>query len=222
MVGLLILTLLWAATELFFPASTPAPGEPHLAFWNFAIPAALSIGNALINRGGDKKKKSEGQRRMGAQASGDRARGSAAEDAYYERISKFDATEGAKKTADVLTADWQRQDMFDAEALRGRNVAMNRLDTGYAVDDEERRGYTAKRYLSDSLARLSMQTQAQQRDADESMGRYGERVTGRGIDLDMTEEDRRRSDRASKRSMWGNIGGSLINAAGTYAGSRGK
>lgn len=221
MVGLLVLTLLWAATELLFPASAPTPGEPQLAFWNFAIPAALSIGNALINRGGDKKQ-SAGQGRMSAQAASDRSRGSAAEDAYYDRISNFDATEGAKRTADVLSQDWMQQYTEGVEGLRGRQVGQGRLDTGYGFEDTDRYTRDARRSMTDSLARLSMQAQGQQLGATESMGRYGERTTGRGIDIDMTEEDRRRSDRASKRSALGNIGGALIQAGGRYLGNRGK
>ncbi len=220
MVGLLILTLLWAATELLFPASTPAPGEPLLAMpWGFAIPAALSIGNALINRGGDKKE-SAGEQRMGAQAASDRSRGTAAEAAYYDRISKFDATEGAQRTADVLSRDWMQDYTEGMEGLRGSQVGAGRLDTGYGYEDTDRYTRDARRSMTDSLARLSMQTQGQQRDADESLGRYGERVTGRGIDLTQTAEDRRRADKAGRRSLYGNIGGALIGAAGQYAGSR--
>ncbi len=217
MVGLLILTLLWAATELLFPASAPAPGEPQLAFWNFAIPAALSIGNSLINRGGKKKK---GAGPMDAQGAADRSRGSAAEQAYYDRISKFDATEGAQRTADVLSQDWMQEYTEGMEGLRGRQVGQGRLDTGYGFEDTDRFTRDARRSMTDSLARLTMQDQGQQLGATESMGRYGERVTGRGIDLEQTEKDRKRADAASKRSMWGNIGGALIGAAGTYAGSR--
>lgn len=219
MVGLLILTLLWAATELLFPASAPAPGEPQLAFWQFAIPAALSIGNALINRGGDKKG-SEGERRMASQAARDRTRGGAAEQTYYDRISSFDATEGAQRTADVLSRDWMRDYTEDMERLRGTQVGQGRIDTGYGYEDTDRFSRDARQSMTDSLARLSMQAQGQQIGVNRDIGRYGERVTGRGIDLEQTAEDRRRSDRASRRSMWGNIGGALIGAGGRVAAAK--
>lgn len=209
MVGLLILTLLWAAQQLWFPAPAASPGEPLLAFWNFAIPAALSIGNALINRGGDKKE-SAGQARMGAQATQDRARGGAAEDAYYDRVSNFDATEGAARTMDVLTRDWQRDTERGRERLTGQQVAAGRLDTGYGYEDQDRYGEDTRREFADASMRVAMQAQGQQRDADEALGRYGERTVGRGIDLDMTADHQKRLDKRGKLGALGGIASSLI------------
>ena len=221
MVGLLILTLLWAASELLFPVAAPAPGEPALAFWNFAIPAALSVGSALINRGKDKGD-SRDDSRMTNQARRDEERGTEAEQAYYDRLSSFDATEGAKRQADVLGRDWMQKFTEGAERLRGGQVSRHRLDTGYGMEDEDRYVRDATRQQQDALARLAMQAQGMDVDVARDLGRYGERTTGRALDIRQTEEDRKRADRAGKRQLWGNIGGALIQAGGTYLGSRGK
>jgi len=217
MVGLLILTLLWAATELLFPAQTQVPGEPLMAFWGFAIPAALSIGKSLINRGGGgDESRSTGP----AQGSADQTRGRAAEQEYYDRVSGFDASEGAARTAEVLGRDWREKTKRGRERLTGQQVAAGRLDTGYGYEDQDRYGEDTRREFNDSMARLAMEAQGQQMDVNESLGRYGARVTGRGIDQEMTADAQRRADTADKRGMIGGLGGALIGAAGKVLGAK--
>jgi hypothetical protein len=217
MAGILSLIAFWLLCEYVLPVPR-APDGTVLAFWQFAIPLALQAGQALLSH----KKKSTptpGDAEFKAQSARDAARGGAAEDSYFNYMQGFDANKAATETAGAMSSDWMKQFRRDLEGVQGGQVARGRLDTGYGMQDEDRYVEDFNDSVANKMAQLSMNAAGMNLGARQALGAYGERVTGRGLDLTATRRDQALMDAASRRAMYGQIGGALIGAAGQFAGA---
>ena len=217
MAGLLALALTWLVMQHVAGGSVHDPSQPNEAFLQFALPLLLSAGQALLS-----KKKSSvdpAQARMAAQAAADSSRGREAENAYYDKLKGFNAEDAASKAANATFTDWQDQLKRGYEGLTGGQVASGRINTGYGYTDADRYLKDQGNLLTKNLAANALQAEGLNLQNTGMLGAYGSDVTGRGIDLSQTEADRKAQEAASKRSLYGNLGGALISAAGTYAGN---
>lgn len=215
MAGLLALALTWLAMQHL--GGHAAPGAPSEAFLQF-LPLILSAGQALLNKhkGGGSSAPSP----MAAQSTADLARGKQAENAYYDKLTGFNAEDAASKAAGATFTDWQDQLKRGYESLTGGQVASGRINSGYGYQDSDRYLKDQGNALTKNLAALSLQAEGLNLQNTGMLGQYGSDVTGRGVDLAQTEADRKAQEAASKRSLYGNLGGAIINAAGTYLGNK--
>jgi len=172
-----------------------------------------AIGSILYNQKSqrDKHKGMNRVQRMAAEAS---ARGGSAEDEYWNRIKSFDPMESARASSMASFEDFREGLGEDITSLRGNQVGRGRLDTGFGMEDEDRLVRGGLRDLNREIARNSMQGAQMQMGVNRDIGDYGERVTGRGVDLLMSEKDRKAQEKASKRAMWGQLGGAVLGTAG--------
>jgi hypothetical protein len=106
--------------------------------------------------------------------------------------------------------------------LRGQQVAMGRMRTGFATEDEDHlwRGHT--RDLNNTLADRAMQAEGLNQQRLGMMGAYGDRFSERAMDAGAGEYQSMRAQRlqnnADKKRGWGNLIGAGLVAAGTLAG----
>ena len=111
----------------------------------------------------------------------------------------------------------------DVETLRGDQVRMGRLDTGFAVGDEDRLFEASARDLNQLTGQYAFQTAGLELDALGLMGSHADRLSERAMSARGGEYHTRRAqrmqDRSEKRDFWGNILGGLITAGGTVAGA---
>ncbi|KKL75779.1 hypothetical protein LCGC14_2051510, partial [marine sediment metagenome] len=65
-------------------------------------------------------------------------RGERAEDFYLDKATSFDPTEAVERYGQAAYSDFSRELDRRMEASRGESVGMGRLNTGFAVEDEDR------------------------------------------------------------------------------------
>ena len=150
------------------------------------------------------------QYREGAQKEGQRA------DEAWGRLRSFDPYESMGRAA---SAQWNTfsevlgENMAD---LRGSQVGMGRLRTGFGFEDQDR-------FSGDALDRFYNQLSSQAWRAPGyelqnnslmagSLDREWDITTG-GADLETSILDREAAERASKREMWGQIAGAGLGLA---------
>lgn len=103
--------------------------------------------------------------------------------------------------------------------LRGEQVGMGRLDTGFATNDEDRLVSRGIADLNDKVLQNSMQAENLKFQNMTNIGNFAQNAGQdyrQGIaDLNATRRQQQLMDKASKRSMWGSIATGLLGAAGT-------
>jgi hypothetical protein len=222
MLGLLVLTLTWAILQALPTGS--APDGVAEAWVLPAIMAGTSIVSSLLNRN-KKPATTPGEAEMYAQEQRDRSRGTAAEDAYLSYLDSYDASKAAEATAGAMSKGWMKSFGRDIEGLRGSQVSRGRLDTGYGMEDEDRYVTDFNENVANQIARLGMQASELNLGAAGQRGQMGSTMVGRATDLAAGRRDQALMDRASKRSMYGTILGSLLQAGGqaygAYKGAQG-
>ena len=154
----------------------------------------------------------------------ERGRGERLSDAYERGILSFDPYAAYRTAAQGAFGDFRRQ-FFDAiRNLRGSQVAAGRLQTGFATEDEDDLFLEMANMLNDRLAQGAMQATAMDLDRLGMIGASGERSRDRVLDAYFgryaTERQAEGQRRAGRLSLIGDIGGALINAAGTYFANR--
>lgn len=162
--------------------------------------------------------------RFDREVEAERARGERLSDAYERGIVSFDPYAAYRTAAQGAFGDFRRQ-FFDAiRNLRGSQVAAGRLQTGFATEDEDDLFLEMANMLNDRLAQGAMQATAMDLDRLGMIGASGERSRDRVLDAYFgryaTERQAEGQRRAGRLSLIGDIGGALINAAGTYFANR--
>jgi hypothetical protein len=142
------------------------------------------------------------------------------EDLFFEQASAFDPYAAAERSARGMF-DTFREDLGqDIGDLRGQQVGMGRLDTGFATEDEDRLITGGIRNLNNEIAGRSMQAAGMDWQRIQGIGgaamHYGDNyldlVSG-GLDRYTAEENAKRS---RKKGIFGAIGTGL-GAIGGFA-----
>ena len=144
--------------------------------------------------------------------------GEALEDQYTREIGGFDPYRAYREQAQGAFNQFRRDFAENLAALRGQQVGMGRLSSGFATEDEDRLFTTMADRLNDVLAQGALQA------AGLNLQRLGQMADYAGRQRDTalqgyfgdwaTRYQQALADRASKRSMWGNILGGAMAAAG--------
>jgi len=148
------------------------------------------------------------------EATRSRGIGRGAEEEYYQRLRDYDPAAAARESAMATFADFQKGIGEQTESLRGSQVGRGRLNIGVGYQDQDRLYERGLQDLGRSVSRQALEAEGMRFGATEAIGRYGMDVTGRSLDLTASERDRRARARASKREMWGQLGGAALGAGG--------
>jgi hypothetical protein len=153
---------------------------------------------------------------------GSREAGRTAEDEYLRRTLEYDPQEALNRSTEAAYGAIREQLDEDIARFRGQQVGAGRLDTGFRFEGEDLLVRDAFDRLNRELARNALTTENLRMRATESLGAFGERTTGRYLDLltggldraaaeEAAEEERRRRRRSG-------IGGLLGAGVGFLAG----
>lgn len=153
----------------------------------------------------------------------DRSRriGQSMEDEYVSGLMRFDPYSAYREAAQGAFGDFRRQFADDLQRLRGQQAGMGRLNTGFATMDEDRLFTDLGSRLMDTLSQGAMQAGQMNLQRLGQMGDYAGRQRDTAMQAAFgdwaTRYQQRAADQASKRSMWGNVLGGLLQAGGTVA-----
>src|SRR5690606_23126011 len=142
--------------------------------------------------------------------------GEALEDQYVSGISGFDPYAAYREQAQGAFNQFRRSFADQLSRLRGQQVGMGRLRTGFATADEDRLFLEMADRLNDVLAQGALQAAGLNLQRLGQMGDYA--AQQRNLALQgyfgdwATRYQQQMADRASKRALWGQLGGALINA----------
>jgi len=147
-------------------------------------------------------------------------RGERAEDFYLDKATSFDPTEAVERYGQAAYSDFSRELDRRMEASRGESVGMGRLNTGFAVEDEDRVTIDLAERYQDDLARQSLGAAALEQRNFEGVGAYGAERSNTYLDLLSGQLDRETSEKNAKKKLIGGIlsgmfgvGGRLVGAA---------
>ena len=152
-------------------------------------------------------------------------RGREAEDEYFRRAREFDPTQAVTTAAEGAWGQILPQVRDTIRELRGRMVGAGRLRGGYGEMDEDEVWNRATQQLTSEIARNAMSAANLELSNIQGIGGYGERTTGRYLDLLAGERDRELMEREMARqrraSRWGALAGLAGSALGTIFGPAG-
>lgn len=165
------------------------------------------------------------------QAADDLATGRRAESTYIDRATGYNAQEAASTAARGHFDQFQEEIDKRLREFRGTQVGQGRLDSGFRFEDEDELWRQGLSDLGRTFAQNAMQAEGLNLRNMEGIGGYGERVTGRGLDVmaserdaGIAEEELRRRDQANRRSglfgTLGRVGGTLLGPAGSMVGGK--
>ena len=159
----------------------------------------------------------EGQYKIGTNRSRDQ--GIAGQDAYLQGMQNFDPSSYLADTArgqfNILRPDMENY----MASLRGQQVGMGRLDTGFATEGEDRVTTEALRGLDDRLLANSMNSAGMEMQKYNSLGQYGNQNYDRAMEMNSSGWDRKvAADNAKKKKKHGIFGtiGSVLGGAGGF------
>jgi len=149
--------------------------------------------------------------------------GSAVDAEYLQRLRGFNPMQAATQAAQAQYQIAMPQISKAIADLRGAQAG-TRLNTGYGQGDQDYLLQQNLNNLNQSMVARAMEAAQMEANTNRELGAYGQNATNMYLDATygryQTEEDRRKAEAASKRSMWGSIIGSGLNALGTYAGAK--
>lgn len=158
------------------------------------------------------------------QARRDRQRGNRAEDEYLDRATNFDARGAARESAGAMYEDFARELERGIGDIRGGQVGMGRLGTGWGFGDEDEYIGEGRRDLTRSLASRALDAESLNLRNTEGLGNYGQNTTNRYLDVlagnrdaQMLEDQQKRSKKAGLWGLGGSMLGSLLGPAGATA-----
>lgn len=149
--------------------------------------------------------------------------GEALEDQYVSGISGFDPYAAYREQAQGAFNQFRRSFADQLSRLRGQQVGMGRLRTGFATADEDRLFLEMADRLNDVLAQGALQAAGLNLQRLGQMGDYA--AQQRNLALQgyfgdwATRYQQQMADRASKRSLWGQLGSALLTGAGLAIGA---
>ncbi len=143
-------------------------------------------------------------------------RADTAENFYLDKATAFDPTAALDRYAGAAGARFRREAGESIDKVRGQQVGMGRLDTGFATQDEDRiLTELGTRQQEDLDSRALDATNLELRNI-EGVGGYGERTRGTYLDMLSGGLDRETAEANAKRQMISSILGSVL-GAGAYA-----
>lgn len=149
-------------------------------------------------------------------------KGSTAEAAYLDRAMGFDANRAVRDAAQGGFNQFRKQLGRDLHTLRGRQVGMGRLNTGFATQDEDRLIEGGLQNLNNQILQNAMGAASLNLRNTEGLGQYGAAQSGTYLDaltgLNQTRRAQELQNRASKRGFWGNLAGGLMSGIGAAGG----
>jgi len=146
--------------------------------------------------------------------------GDAAESRYYDELTGFDPQASFEKSARGAYTGFREQLGEDIRGLRGSQVGMGRLNTGFATGDEDRLVSRSAERFESMLGDRAMQTAGMNFQRIQAIGDYGDRTSNRYLDMLAGGLDRAQADQNARRqrrgAMSGGIGAALGGLAGTF------
>lgn len=147
-------------------------------------------------------------------------RGREAEEEYFRRAREFDPTRAVTTAAEGAWAQILPQVRETIRDLRGRLVGAGRLRGGYGEMDEDEVWNRATQQLTSEIARNALSSAGLALQNLQGLGAYGERTTGRFLDLLAGERDRELMEREMARqrraARWGAIASLVGGVAGAF------
>lgn len=145
--------------------------------------------------------------------------GREAEDEYLRRAQEYDPQESIDRSARA-SFDSVRGDMNEAVGdLRGQQVGMGRLDTGFATGDEDRLVRSAYDRLNNTLSQNAMFGEQLSMQNTQALGRFGSEQSGRYLDLMSGQMDREQAARNAQKERQAGLFGGIAKLAGGALGS---
>lgn len=148
--------------------------------------------------------------------------GEALEDQYVSGISGFDPYAAYREQAQGAFNQFRRSFANQLSRLRGQQVGMGRLRTGFATADEDRLFLEMADRLNDVLAQGALQAAGLNLQRLGQMGDYAARQRDTALQGYFgdwaTRYQQQMADRASKRQMWGNLIGAGLTGLGLALG----
>lgn len=182
----------------------------------------------MATRGG-RRRRARFSRAFMEQSDIDRERGREAEDIAQERLTGFDAEEGAARAGRAQFETFREDLQRDLGDLRGSQVGRGRLRSGFGFDEEDELIEFGLRDLNRQLTQNALQAQGLNLSAARSLGQTGGQRTGRFLDIlaserdaDLLEEEMERREKARSRGgLLRGLGAIAGGAAGFFAGGPG-
>jgi hypothetical protein len=188
-----------------------------------AIGVGSAIYGAFKGRGGPKQPKVDPRlRKFDEYAAGVGARGSQAENEFLAQARSFDpmaaATQASQAQYNLALPQIQRS----VAALRGAQASSGRLRTGYGNQDQDQLLTDNFNNLNQSMIARAMEAAQMQMANTNMLGGYASDARNTYMDATlgrtMSDRDREAAERASKRGMWGSLGGAVLGGLGSWAG----
>jgi hypothetical protein len=131
-----------------------------------------------------------------------------AEGAYLDRATNFNAQDYMRQAASGAFADFLPELERSIGEMRGAQVGMGRLNTGFATEDEDRLVSLGMEDLNQKLSQMALQAGGLQLENDQGLARFGAEYGGRYLDLMTGQYDAKTAEtNAKKRKFWDDLGG---------------
>jgi len=137
----------------------------------------------------------------------DRSRGREATDTAQDRLTEFDAEEGAARAGRAQFETFREDLTRDVKDLRGSQVGRGRLRSGFGFEEEDELVQYGLRDLNRSLTSNALQSQGLNLQSTRALGDMGTQRTGRYLDIlaserdaDLLEEEMGRREKSQSRS----------------------
>ena len=156
----------------------------------------------------------------------------ATEDVFRSELADYDPYEAVRTAARGAFDEFKPELERSIEDLRGQEVGMGRLDTGFAQEDEDRLVRDSLKNLNSEIARNSVAAAGLDLQSINALGAFSQAQRDQYLDLVAGGLDRITAEENMKRqkkgglfgalgSVIGGVGGFLVGGpAGAYAGSK--
>lgn len=137
-----------------------------------------------------------------------------AEDDYFGKAESFDARDYAGQAAQGIFDQFMPKLQESIGDLRGQQVGMGRLNTGFATEDEDRLVRGGLEDLNHQIAGLSMDAARLDQQNTQDLGNMGLEYGNRYMDQISGQYDRRVAEDNAKKKQGGGFGKFLGGVAG--------
>lgn len=148
--------------------------------------------------------------KIGATGARDVTAGRELEQQYVDQATSFDPAEAVATSTRGAFNGIRRDIDVMVERLRGEQVGMGRLKSGYGTDDEDHVVTGQLDRLNDIIASNSLAATRMKMENFSNLGAFGANQVDRGIqqqvsgeEARLSEENARRAERSAKRSGFG-------------------
>lgn len=146
--------------------------------------------------------------------------GSEANSLYFDRAKSFDPSAALDKYAGAASSRFRRDVGQTVGHLRGQQVGMGRLDTGFATQDEDRVVTDLGERYQDDINSHALDATSLELRNNEGIGAFGQNQQNSYLDLLSGGLDRETAESNAKKQFWSNLLGSAVGAAGYATGMK--